>query len=431
MHLPPAQEHDPGVDFSASGSTGDGAVASASADQNPENKGWLTSIRRRATFVLTRGALVAAALAAALVVVEGLSSVAIFTIELLFFREEPHSIVAAEYDPQLGWAHIPNFYDPDLYGPGVYFQSNSEGFRNSEEFAEQAPAGTERIICVGDSFTEGLGVSNDQTWCNLLRSKNPDFETINMGVGGYGIDQAYLFYRQKTENLEHDIVLFAFIMNDFARLSYTRYVGYYKPTLRVEGGELLVENVPVPRPSPSYRFERWFATNRGIFMGLRSMNLGNRVVRRLGPEDAVAGQSTTTFADLDAKTRPLAMEVFEAVAESARLKGARPLFVYLPATVLELRRRQGPRHIWQRAEELRRYLDAGLSKRNLEFVDVFSGFRQLDDDRLRGMFDNYTGHYSVAGNEYVAHLVTEYLRSQAAAPSLQPATDRAVQLDQP
>ena len=73
-----------------------------------------------------------------------------------------------QYDPDLGWANIPNASLPNLFGPGVYFRSNTQGFRNEQDFAPGIPPGKFRIICSGDSFTMGSGVSNEQTWCEQL-----------------------------------------------------------------------------------------------------------------------------------------------------------------------------------------------------------------------------------------------------------------------
>jgi len=35
----------------------------------------------------------------------------------------------------LGWVSRPNFYDRDLYGPGVYLRTNAQGFQNNHPVA--------------------------------------------------------------------------------------------------------------------------------------------------------------------------------------------------------------------------------------------------------------------------------------------------------
>lgn len=100
-----------------------------------------------------------------------------------------------EYDELLGWINISNLYIADMYGPGIYLKTNEQRFRNNNNFSLNPPPNKIRIICSGDSFAFGFGVDNDHTWCNQLSLINSKLETINMGQGGYGIDQAYLIGR--------------------------------------------------------------------------------------------------------------------------------------------------------------------------------------------------------------------------------------------
>ena len=77
-----------------------------------------------------------------------------------------------------------------MYGPNVYLRTNSQAFRNNADFSATAPEPKARIICSGEFFTFGYGVDIDSTWCQLLASRNNRLEMVNMGQGGYGVDQA-------------------------------------------------------------------------------------------------------------------------------------------------------------------------------------------------------------------------------------------------
>jgi hypothetical protein len=81
---------------------------------------------------------------------------------------------------------------------GVYFRSNSQGFRNNEDFSKEIPAGKFRIVCSEDSFTMGPGVTNDQTRCQALTQLDNRFQTINMGQGAYGPGPDGLLVQQRT-----------------------------------------------------------------------------------------------------------------------------------------------------------------------------------------------------------------------------------------
>src|SRR4030067_1754782 len=84
------------------------------------------------------------------VIMEGLSSVILFTINIFAPQKLPESF-HVQYDELLGWKNKPNIYIKDSYGPGIYFKTNSQSFRNNKDFTVEVPRGKIRIICSGDS----------------------------------------------------------------------------------------------------------------------------------------------------------------------------------------------------------------------------------------------------------------------------------------
>src|SRR5207237_1214574 len=121
------------------------------------------------------------------------------------FNEQMHTT----YDAELGWAHRRSVSVPDLYGSGVFLKTNSQGFRGDHEIAAEEPKDRVRVICSGDSFTLGYGVDDDHAWCAQLMAMDSRLETVNMGQGGYGVDQAYLWYVRDGRALEHTVQIFA------------------------------------------------------------------------------------------------------------------------------------------------------------------------------------------------------------------------------
>ena len=169
-----------------------------------------------------------------LVLVEGGASL------LLFLRDAGRTQALAErlhtvHDPELGWVNEPGVHQPDMYGPGVGLTINAQGFRSTEPTPTRTAGGAIRLVCSGDSFTLGYGVADDATWCHQLAEIDPRLETVNMGQGGYGFDQAWLWYRRDGAPLEHRIHVFAFITDDFRRMERDRFLGYAKPLLGVDG----------------------------------------------------------------------------------------------------------------------------------------------------------------------------------------------------
>lgn len=66
----------------------------------------------------------------------------------------------------------------------ISYQYNSDGFRCSE-FNDQPT-----YLALGCSFTEGVGLSSEQTWSNIL-SKEIGCSILNLGVGGAGLDLCF------------------------------------------------------------------------------------------------------------------------------------------------------------------------------------------------------------------------------------------------
>lgn len=111
-------------------------------------------------------------------------------------------------DRYLGWTIANNSVASD----GRY-SSNSIGIRSDKEFTINKPKGVIRIALFGDSFVHGDDVPLEQTIAFHLEkklSKEFNIEIMNFGVGGYGIDQAYLRWKLFGMDYSPDIVIIGF-----------------------------------------------------------------------------------------------------------------------------------------------------------------------------------------------------------------------------
>ncbi|MGB5982351.1 MAG: carbamoyltransferase N-terminal domain-containing protein [Nonlabens sp.] len=159
-----------------------------------------------------------------------------------------------QYDKKLGHKYVPNQTACLKYGKGTYLvETDENGFRNS---LNKNKGGKLKIICIGDSYVAGDGVSNKYRFTDLLE-KEYDCEVLNLGVSGYGIDQQLLVYEEYSKNFEHDLLLFCPFLGDVqrnllsAREGKDRKTGgsilIPKPYFSLEDGNLELKNVPVPR----------------------------------------------------------------------------------------------------------------------------------------------------------------------------------------
>ncbi len=128
-------------------------------------------------------------------------------------------------DKKCGYRLAPNFRGFQSQSEYVVtIKTNSQGFR-SKEIMKDKPENVFRIIVLGDSFTMGYGIENEQTWCshleNLLNEYNPVqkkenyiFEVINCGVGGYGTKQSIELFNNYCLELKPDLVVLGFFIGN-------------------------------------------------------------------------------------------------------------------------------------------------------------------------------------------------------------------------
>lgn len=343
-----------------------------------------------------------------LVVIEGIASYALVVHDIIWV----HSIIAEQrhtrYDPDLGWVNEPNINIPNMYGPGVYLQTNSQGFRNDHDFNTAVPKGKCRIICSGDSFTLGYGVDNDHTWCQLLASLDPQLETLNMGQGGYGVDQAYLWYKRDASKFEHQVHLLAFITLDFKRMQSDTFLGYGKPVIVIENGTLVVKNVPVPRCPYGLS---WLTSNIQNLGRLRTVEFLKRVFWKIEfASDDISGLSEK---ERNEKTQEILRKIFGDLKRLNKERSSNLVLVYLP-TLYELKG-NGPQEWIEFIEKESRALGIPL-------INLFSEFRSLPYEDVVKMFipegqieyRSAAGHLNNQGNEFVARVINKELKNYPA-----------------
>lgn len=104
---------------------------------------------------------------------------------------------------------------------------NKLGYRGND-FEYESKDGRLRVLIVGDSFTFGHGVSDDQTYSVRLdaRFEDENAEVINAGyASGFSPDSYYLYLKKKGIFLKPSIVVMGlFVWNDISDLSETDWV---------------------------------------------------------------------------------------------------------------------------------------------------------------------------------------------------------------
>lgn len=163
-----------------------------------------------------------------------------------------------EYHPLFGWWHLPNMYARVPLGQTYhYVTTNAAGMRSDRDYPQTRPAGRKRVVFLGDSYTAGDGVSNNQRFTDLLERRFPNFDAMNFGLNGSGTDQQLLIYEHLASEFEADAYVFCICVENIARNLYDCFPSYDwreqlvayrpKPYFRLMGSELELCNSPVPR----------------------------------------------------------------------------------------------------------------------------------------------------------------------------------------
>jgi hypothetical protein len=364
-----------------------------------------------------------------LVVVEGLASYALTVRDIVAtypLAERLHT----KYDSELGWVNEKNVDIIDMFGPGIYLRTNSQGFRNNHDFEIAVPDGKYRIVCSGDSFTLGYGVDNDHTWCQLLATFDPRLETLNMGQGGYGVDQMYLWYKRDGAKFEHEVHLLAFITSDFNRMQSDTFLHYGKPLINIENGKLVVKNVPVPRRPYDLIF--WLTDNALPHLGgLRTVELLTRVGRKLrfAPDTAASKETIERIAEERMeRTQKVLVKIFEDLKHLSAESSAKLVLVYLP-TRGDYEDKVSGTDIVSDTDIWIKFIEKESQDLGIPLINVVSAFRSLPRSRTESMFiwagqlkyAHAGGHLNDQGNKFVAEVIYQGLKiDPAISPMLSP-----------
>jgi hypothetical protein len=345
-----------------------------------------------------RVAVLAIVTAALFLLVEGLASVIVISRHALELGGPLAERAHVRYDPELGWVNIPSRVIEDLYGRSASLRTNAQGFRNDHDFPKAVPDGRVRVICSGDSFTLGYGVSNNDAWCNMLETFDRRLEAVNMGQGGYGIDQAWLWYRRDGVRIDHDIHLFTFTSDDFSRMRSDEFLGYPKPVLAVENGRLVVRNVPVPHRS-TLKVRMYEASRTASEF---------RLVQLFRPPAAPPLLGAGPDEERADPLRPVVEQVLASLRQLHAERGSTLVLVYLP----------GAEEYGVSGAGTWRTFAADTARRlQIDYIDLVPDLNEAASAEVKGFFFKVgeipylgaEGHYTVRGNRFIADKVYQRL----------------------
>jgi hypothetical protein len=328
-------------------------------------------------------------------------------------KPEAFDALRRAYDRELGWTH---HYDTP--------------------FGERPRAreyGHSLALAFGDSFTHGDEVAHDETWPQAL-AELLEADVYNFGVGGYGLDQALLRFRQVSPRIQAPLVLIAFELRNIDRVV-NRYrpfllpgtgIALPKPRFVLRGGRLELLPNPVTTAEGLDRLadpafvesmgeqDYWYSVARGPRLSfpytrlLFDRSIWSQALAARSFRGEVAPRPDENLWQV-AGPRALYLAILDAFVAEVTGLGSRPVLVLLPG--------------FHAFHHLRRSspvvgLDEVLSHCGSRGYTCFDGLTALVNDpqgRKADVFFRPGGHTSPAANRLVAASLAEFLRRRGLA----------------
>jgi len=321
-------------------------------------------------------------------------------------------------DPELGW--VPGQRRGETK---IYDALNSAGMRDDREYDKQPAPDSVRIAAFGESFTYGAEVQLGENWAKLMPELEPALEILNYGVGGYGLDQAFLRYLKVGGDFQPDVVLIGYMSENMARsVSVFRPFlvpqggGIYtKPRFRLEDGKLVL----LPNPLRNVEDYRGLLENPRTELAALGQNDAYYQVTypnsiwhfsplvRLVKTTAARQDPYRIYRNEDGVCEPeseafqLTLAIMDAFYRQVLADGRLPVIVIFPY------RYDFERALAGQSLHYGPFLEA-LKANGCAFIDTFNAFLPVTSSgQIDAVID---GHFTPEGNRIVAEYLLDALR---------------------
>ena len=322
-----------------------------------------------------------------------------------------------DQDSVLGWVPFPDGEE-----------SNSAAMRDDVEYSVTPGPDTLRISTFGDSYTYGSSLRLEETFQKRLTEINPSIEALNYGVGGYGLDQAYLRYLRSGTEYNPHIVLLGYMTQNIGRhvnVFRTFYIGtngiLTKPRFVVQNGDLLLLENPIATVEDhrtlllndttelqrigenDFHYRRGYA--RGVFDFLPTVRFAkifyaivyNRLSGPISTRDGMFNEESEAY--------EVTATIFDVFHKKVLENAAMPVILVFPDPIDQARSRAGQRH---RYAPLLEHFDS----QGYRYIDALEALAPYESRYTSADFtaDEY-GHLSAIAHELVAELIYEQLEA--------------------
>jgi hypothetical protein len=300
-----------------------------------------------------------------------------------------------EFDSKLGWSNTPkvSYVEDD-----VTYTFNSSGFRSKE-----VDLSKKHILVVGDSIALGYGVQDDETLSYYLNSRFKEYQVLNMGVVGYGIDQYYLNLKKYVDKLNPALIIIIICMaNDKEGTASDARHGKSKPLFVIDRTEravksgrniqsnsdnLLLTNSNISPNSCTNIFTKSWTLRQPFFWKFRT---------------SICNTRTLNVLELD----HVILSLLYKIEGLAKEKKSKLLFALSPPEIFDVQKggnmgKSDLRHIT--------YFQKVFKNLNFSYVDFYKTIKNQDSKNEDLYVDGL--HFSSLGNELFANSIYSYIKN--------------------
>lgn len=298
----------------------------------------------------------------------------------------------SKFSEDLG--HEPNSnLDLVINAPGwkdIKVSTDRDGFRNSHP----NPIAKFKVLTVGDSFTWGNQVSDDDTWQSCLNKRFQDIEFVNAGVFGYGTHQALMRSQEiiKNNNYEY-VILQTLVGRDFKRDQLDIRSGFVKPYLKKHNGNLVI-SPPPPKRTPNTKYGPLEVSPIDYLLVNLTLLSKIPMVGRLHINSLNKFMGNTSRKGIDIASIE---EIIEHTANASSSQRIPYIWLLQYASFLD-----------QTVLNERKSIIRLLTSKNIAFIDTFNALhvsKKYSPDQL------WFGHHTPLGNKIVCQEIASYFES--------------------
>lgn len=338
------------------------------------------------------------------------------------------------YDPELGWIRKPNTSHEESGKDGkTIWHIDDSGARKNPCYKTD----NLQISCYGDSFTFGRQVNDNETWEYYL-SQLVQSDVKNFGVGNYGIDQALLRLKREFPKNRTNFVIMGVVPDTISRIVsvWKHYYEYgntfgFKPRFKIEKNDLVLINNIMNEESKFHNYENYldeikkndffyknkfkkellsFPYSISILKNFkRNIQIIFRVYKNKNALEIIMKRNLEWRIRLYKNKNIVSLleMIIDEFVKYSKQEKFHPVFIFLPQKddILFIKNNF---HFYN---EIVRRLEI---KPNLIYIDIMEDL--LNYEKLNELFSEYSqygGHYSKIGNEFIAKLIFNKLKTKS------------------